>query len=354
MIRPGFLDNATRQELTALMRDGKAESRVARRANALLLLDDGWSCEEAAEALYLDDDTVRDWHRRWETKGLSGLLEFGYKGSACELTAEQQEILKAFVTETLPRSTAQVGTWIEKEFAISYTRSAIIKLLHRIGMEFKAPKSVSRKLDVVKQEAFIEAYNGLLNGLSGDEAVMFADAVHPTHAVRPVGCWAPQDTNVAVEQTSGRDRLNIHGAIDLETGKTKMLEVLTVDAISTIALLLAIELMYPIQRWIHVFLDNARYHHAEMVQKWLARPECRIKLHFIPTYCPHLAPIERLWGLMHKNITHNKCHAKYNDFCNAILNFLRDEVPRNWPVYCDSVTDNFRVIDPKDFRVLKA
>jgi len=26
--------------------------------------------------------------------------------------------------------------------------------------------------------------------------------------------------------------------------------------------------------------------------------------------------------------------------------------PKNWPDFADSVTDNFRVIDPKDFRVL--
>jgi transposase len=57
---------------------------------------------------------------------------------------------------------------------------------------------------------------------------------------------------------------------------------------------------------IHVFLDNARYHHAKLVQQWLARPGCRIKLHFIPSYCPHLNPIERLWGLMHRNVTHNQ------------------------------------------------
>jgi hypothetical protein len=56
--------------------------------------------------------------------------------------------------------------------------------------------------------------------------------VHPTHAVRPVGCWAPQETLVAVEQSSGRNRLNIHGAIDLETGQTIMKDVLTADACS--------------------------------------------------------------------------------------------------------------------------
>ena len=30
----------------------------------------------------------------------------------------------------------------------------------------------------------------------------------------------------------------------------------------------------------------------------------------------------------------------------------REKVPRNWADLCDSVTDNFRVINPKDFRVV--
>jgi hypothetical protein len=126
--------------------------------------------------------------------------------------------------------------------------------------------------------------------------------VHPTHAVRPVGCWAPKDKPVVVEQTSG--------------------------------------------------YDNARYHHAKLVQAWLARPECRIKLHFIPAYCPHLDPIERLWGLMHKHVTHNRGHPTFAEFKAAVLTFLREEVPRKWETYCDQVTDNFRIVSPKDFRVL--
>ena len=98
----------------------------------------------------------------------------------------------------------------------------------------------------------------------------------------PVGCWGPKDVPVAVEQSSGRDRLNIHGAINLETGQTVMKDVLTVDAASTIMLLMAIEAMFPDKRQLHVFLDNARYHHAKLVQAWLARPGCRIRLHFVP------------------------------------------------------------------------
>jgi transposase len=108
----------------------------------------------------------------------------------------------------------------------------------------------------------------------------------------------------------------------------------------------------PSKRLIHLFVDNARYHHAKLVQTWLARPGCRIKLHFIPVYCPHLDPIERLWGLMHKHVTHNRCHATFADFKAAVLSFLREEVPRKWHIYRDQVTDNFRIISPKDFRIL--
>ena len=342
-----------RDELIELARDGSAAHRLARRANALVLLDQGMSCEAIAKVFLLDDDTVRTWFRLYRESGTGGLAGFGYEGSDGHLNARQREELKSWIADTLPRTTRHVGAWIEQEFGIVYqSRSGLVALLHRLGMEHRKPQAVSQKLDVDKQKGFIEAYETLMNTLPDDETVMFADAVHPTHAVRPVGCWAPKDTKVAVDQTSGRRRMNIHGAIDLETGQTRIREVLTVDAMSTIALLMAIEALYPEMRLIHVFLDNARYHHAKLVREWLAQPGRRIKLHFVPAYCPHLNPIERLWGLMHRNITHNRCYATFNEFCDAMLGFLKEDVPKNWGDLCDDVSDNFRVISPKDFQVL--
>ena len=353
MIRGGFLSAEDRDELIALARDGSAASRLTRRANALVLLDDGWSCQEVAAALLLNDDTIRNWHKLFEQRGIEGVTSFDVGGSASFLSAAQEEALKVFVGTTLPRTTRQVGAWIEREFGLVYeSRSGLIALLHRLGLEYHKPNVIPRKLNEEKQKAFIAGYEKLLNSLGDDEAVLFADAVHPTHAARPVGCWAPKQDKLAIEQTSGRQRINIHGAIDLETGQTRMIDVETVDAASTITLLEAIEALYPLLALIHVFLDNARYHHAKLVQEWLARPGCRIKLHFIPTYCPHLNPIERLWGVMHRNITHNKCYGTCAQFADATLGFLREEVPRNWADLCDQVTDNFRVIKPKDFRVM--
>ena len=55
---------------------------------------------------------------------------------------------------------------------------------------------------------------------------------------------------------------------------------------------------------------------------------------------------------MHRYPTHNKCYAKFKDFSRSILTILRERVPRYWHVYCDEVINNFRVIDPADFRTL--
>ncbi|HVC59385.1 MAG TPA: SRPBCC domain-containing protein [Acetobacteraceae bacterium] len=97
-----------------------------------------------------------------------------------------------------------------------------------------------------------------------------------------------------------------HGAVGLPAGSAaerpgrpiRMAEVLCksgagpgadrfVDAASTIKLMIALLASYPRKRVSHSFLDNARYHHAKLLQTWLARPGCRIKLHCIPTDSAH-------------------------------------------------------------------
>jgi Winged helix-turn helix len=78
--------------------------------------------------------------------GIEGLAGFGHEGSACRLSGVQQDKLTAWITETLPRTTREVGAWIETEGGITYeSRSGLIALLHRLGMEHRKPKAVSSK-----------------------------------------------------------------------------------------------------------------------------------------------------------------------------------------------------------------
>ncbi len=305
-----------------------------------------------AAALLLDDDTIRAWHRAYESGGVEVLRQFGQEGSSSQLSVDQQARLCAWVNACCPRSTRQIGAWLERTFGLRYSRPGLIALLHRLGFDYRKPGKLPRGLSDAKQEAFITSYEKLLNAMYADEAVVFVDAVHPVHQAKPVGCWVPKGVAVAVQQTTGRQSLNIHGAINLETGHTQMVDTAKVNAASLLKLLAEVESSHPLKRRIHVFLDNASYHHANVVKDWLAMPRRKCVLHFIPPYCPHLDPIERLWGLMHRNITHNRDYKTFRQFRRAIIQFLRHTVPNNWRRFRDQITDNFRIIHREDFRVL--
>lgn len=352
MIKPDFLTADEIMHLTKIVKSKKTDNERSRAANIVLHLNEGKSFCEMAKIYRIDDDTVRNLFKKYQKHGLSFLDINEYKGSACELKEDQIKMLYKFVSDVLPRNTAQIIEYISNTFKIEYTTSGIIKLLNRINIVFTKPDTVSKNLNPEKQKNFIKKYNDLMKHKLDDEVVLFADAVHPTHQVKAVGCWAPKDQNIVIEQSSGRERMNIHGAINLETGETFIIEAEKANAQSTIALIDSIDAKYSNKRKIHLFLDNARYHHANLVNEHINSKNGRITLHFVPPYCPHLVPIERLWGVMHKNTTHNKTYAKFADFRAAILDFLCEVIPKNWRMFCDSITDNFRVIDPADFRFL--
>src|ERR1700692_2663944 len=103
MKRQGFLDAESRRDLIELAQDGSAAHRLARRANALVLLDKGMSYAAVAKVLLLDDDTIRTWRLLYEEDGIEGLASFGYEGRACGLNVERQPPLIEWVTRNLPR-----------------------------------------------------------------------------------------------------------------------------------------------------------------------------------------------------------------------------------------------------------
>jgi hypothetical protein len=81
-----------------------------------------------------------------------------------------------------------VGEWIENSYGICYTRSA--RLWSSFSNAWGKLKVMPSKLNAAEQRDLVAGYEKLLNHLGDDEAEVFADAVHPTHDVRPAGCWA--------------------------------------------------------------------------------------------------------------------------------------------------------------------
>ena len=229
MIRPGFLAQADRRTLEACVRRPREDHGIARRANALLLLDDGKSCQEIAEFLYLDDDTIRGWYTVYQRDGWDALARDDWQGGRSRMTATQEAELCEWLEGPFCRSTAPIRAHIAAGFGLQYSHSGCIKLLARLGFEYRKPKPVPKVASAEKQAEFIALYERLMNELSDDEAVYFADAVHPEYQTKPAFGWVKTGLSPAVKTTAGRGRVNIHGALNLETFDAHFVEPDTVD-----------------------------------------------------------------------------------------------------------------------------
>ncbi|MFT5638320.1 MAG: hypothetical protein ACI861_001140, partial [Paracoccaceae bacterium] len=49
----------------------------------------------------------------------------------------------------------------------------------------------------------------------------------------------------------------------------------------------------------------------------------------------------------------NAHYPTQKHFANAILNFMREVVPKQWRNFRDQVTDNFRIISEQNIRILE-
>jgi hypothetical protein len=63
-----------------------------------------------------------------------------------------------------------------------------------------------------------------------------------------------------------------------------------------------------------LILDNARYHHATMIQPWLNRNKKWIKVIFLPQYSPDLNNIERVWKMTRRLCTHNRYFSTMDEW----------------------------------------
>ena len=63
----------------------------------------------------------------------------------------------------------EIRAYVAAQFDLKYSHSGCVKLLARLGFEYRKPKA-----DVAKQAEFIAMYENMLNSLADDEAVYFA------------------------------------------------------------------------------------------------------------------------------------------------------------------------------------
>jgi transposase len=95
------------------------------------------------------------------------------------------------------------------------------------------------------------------------------------------------------------------GALDVRTGLLTWVEGERKASALFVALLQRLLACYPKAAVIHVILDNYRIHDSQITQAALRGFGGRIRLQFLPPYCPKDNKVERVWEDLHANVTRN-------------------------------------------------
>jgi transposase len=298
------------------------DKREADRIKAVVLLASGRTAEDVAEALLIDPNTVRNHFKRYRQGGLPGLLQLAYRGSIGELGEAELALLEAHLQLHLYLSAKDVAAWVEETFEVAYTVSGMTALLHRLGFVYKKPRLVPGKANREAQEAFLAQYEELKKNQGENDVILFMDAVHPQHNPVLGYGWIKRGETHEVPSNSGRRRLNINGAVDLERLEPTVRYDATIDASSTIALFDQLVLAYTYAACIYIICDNAGYYRSKAVQAYLQ--DSRIKLVFLPAYAPNLNLIERLWKFFKKQVLYNRYYETFGGFRAACEDFFNN------------------------------
>lgn len=341
-----FLTPQERIDLKKRHRSEK-DRRAGDRIKAILLLDKGWTFEEVAEALLVDDDTIRRHLKEFQD---SKKLENNKSpGRSSLLTKEQTEEVVEHLKATTYVKASDVCVYIENKYSIVFSKKGMANWLGQHEFVYKKPKATPRNADPELQEKFVKRYEELMNITPEDEPILFGDAVHPTSETKIGHGWIFKGVNKLIETTASRIRMNIVGALNLEDMSVNVKEFDTVNSKSTIEFFEFLRETHNKAPFIHLIVDNAGYYKTKEVleeaKKW------RIKLHFLPPRSPNLNPIEQLWKVMNEKVRNNVSFENAKEFRTKIREFFNKTWNKIKEQYIDTINDNFHIIKNREVMV---
>lgn len=244
------------------------DKREADRIKAVLLSDDGWTNAMIAKALFLCQETVHD-HLTDYVEEQKLKPENG--GSSSKLSDAQASELIRHLEENTYVKVKAICSYVETKYGIIYTVAGMTKWLHEHRFSYKKPKPTPAKADAAKQAEFIAEYERLKAERPSNEPIVFIDAVHPTMATKTTEGWIRTGKDKLIPTTASRTRINIVGALNLETMDLVTQSYKTVNSVSMSSFFEVLRSHYPDAPKIHVISDRGPYNISHVTKAAAAK-----------------------------------------------------------------------------------
>ena len=316
------------------LRFGTTDAEVFRNATLILMTAVGRSKNSIADDLGCSPGTVDNVRKRYRDRGLEGLKRRKPPGPRAKATGEYRAALREAI-QTPPQtlgfgfsvwSAAQLGGVLGTEDRHPFDGRSRAAHPARGGFFLPAAKAYDERQAgrsrLPKIATAVETHEK--RAIEGDSnaVLIYQDEMEIHLHPALTRMWAPVARQPEVPAPGKNQKKVIYGGVDYKTGKLTYTVADTKCGTSFLVFLVALLAAY-VGKKICLVCDNGRFHTTKAVTAWLDAHRDQVEVYWLPSYCPSLNLIERLWGHLKRTVLANVLYAGLPDLVAAFRKGVR-------------------------------
>jgi transposase len=311
------------------VRDAHAKVRYLMICNVV----HGLSARQTAKVLKVHHTTVGRVVKRFAQHGEAGLHDGRCDNGADKLSEHFLQQLDRVVRKTPQDFGWKRPTWTRELLIEVMVRSTGVRV--HVGTMSRALAAIQARRGrprprvacpwaKAKKTRRLNELKRLSATLPWQERVFYEDEVD-VHLNPKIGLdWMGRGQQKDVLTPGKNEKRYLAGALDVRTGMLIWVEGVRKTSYLFLELLDKLRRTYPRARRLHLILDNYRIHSSAIVAAALGGYLAgKVKLHFLPPYCPDDNRIERVWQDLHANVTRNHHCPNMDQLMDEVRYYLR-------------------------------
>jgi transposase len=334
MEKCGKLTQKQIRELRDFASNSKSSGREVRRAQAIMLLNEGITIKTIVSQAFYSRRQIFDLRKSYLDRGIISIQD-KKKGKPKELLNKKQlsEIVK-IIKEKTPKdyeydtdywTTGILGAIVESEYKIKYkSKTSIYLIFKQAKFSYHKPDRVyqarnEQEIENWKNEAKIK----VTQALSEKETVVLAvDEMSLSTQTTVQKIWLPRGEYPQIKVATKRDSRSIYGFHNITTGKETAFKTEWQNMYITAEVLKQLREVYPTQK-LFLIWDKAPWHKGSVAQQAI-KEDGNIETFDFPRSAPEQNPQEHIWKNGRSKITHNRFIENIDQATDEFVNYLNN------------------------------
>lgn len=326
------LERRVKHQVRAIRRCTRDKS-LAIRCQIVLLADKQRRRVSIADSVGCSVSWIHRVIGRFRELGVAGL----YDARADNGTVKLNERYLSLLYETVDQSPNDYHfirpTWTQELLAkvmayrtgVKVHRSTMSRALRQIKARLGKPRpTVGCPWSKSRKTKRLSELQRLVDHLPAGQLAFYVDEVD-IHLNPKIGLDWMNYGKQKLAPTPGQNKKRyLAGAMNADTRQITWVRSERKNSLQVIALIHRLVDAHPQANVIHLILDNCKTHHSKITQAAVAALNGKVRLHFLPPYCPDGNDIERIWLDLHANVTRNHRCTTISELMNKVYAYLRN------------------------------